>query len=413
MSRTFHSACGERPRRLNADTRQFAWESLHGKYGDEARKSHAIALDDVPGFEALSPQAQYDIAIMKIAREAPLRICAHERVSGAATLGLAIQHAVPVTYKGRNVFSSVSHLTLDFQTVVFKGVDFLDARINSRLAESGLPEMRRVQLEGMKNVIRAMRVWHARYLDALKDNRPENFRILEKVPFKPAANFREGVQSIWFTFAFTRLCGNWPGIGRIDEMLGGLLKHDLAAGAITLDEARETLASMFIKGCEWVRSNPVRDTGDAQHYQNIVLAGINRDGVEITNEVTHLVLDVVEELGISDFPITLRISRNTPDSLLTHAAEVMRHGGGVVALYNEPLILEALELAGYDRIEARDFANDGCWEVQIPGKTCFGYFPFDGLGLLLNDTLRISGWSARFVTLCDEWQRMVIERLER
>ena len=67
-----------------------------------------------------------------------------------------------------------------------------------------------------------------------------------------------------------------------------------------------------------------------------------------------------------------------------------------------------------DFLDARiNFANDGCWEVQIPGKTCFGYFPFDGLGLLLNDTLRISGWSARFVTLCDEWQRMVIERLER
>lgn len=27
-----------------------------------------------------------------------------------------------------------------------------------------------------------------------------------------------------------------------------------------------------------------------------------------------------------------------------------------------------------------------------------------------NLAVRISGWSARFVTLCDEWQQMIIER---
>ena len=33
-----------------------------------------------------------------------------------------------------------------------------------------------------------------------------------------------------------------------------------------------------------------------------------------------------------------------------------------------------------------NFANDGCWEIIIPGKTCFGYQPFDAL-LLLQETL--------------------------
>ena len=27
--------------------------------------------------------------------------------------------------------------------------------------------------------------------------------------------------------------------------------------------------------------------------------------------------------------------------------------------------------------------------------------------------VRVSGWSARFVTLCDEWQQMIIERSEQ
>ena len=40
-------------------------------------------------------------------------------------------------------------------------------------------------------------------------------------------------------------------------------------------------------------------------------------------------------------------------------------------------------------MEALRFANDGCWEVQIPGKTCFSYVPFDALAIFLHDTLRV------------------------
>jgi len=61
---------------------------------------------------------------------------------------------------------------------------------------------------------------------------------------------------------------------------------------------------------------------------------------------------------------------------------VMRHGGGIVALYNEPLVLRSLMQEGYSIGEARHFANDGCWEIQIPGKTNFSYSPFDGLQIL-------------------------------
>ncbi|MBQ4113594.1 MAG: hypothetical protein IJD38_12435, partial [Clostridia bacterium] len=89
-----------------------------------------------------------------------------------------------------------------------------------------------------------------------------------------------------------------------------------------------------------------------------------------------------------DFPATVRVSGRTEERLLRRVAEVMRHGGGVLAIYNEDLILEALTGYGYSLTEARQFANDGCWEVQIPGKTNFIYCPFDGLAILQKNTLR-------------------------
>jgi pyruvate-formate lyase len=86
---------------------------------------------------------------------------------------------------------------------------------------------------------------------------------------------------MWFTFAFVRLCGGWPGFGRIDWLLGDYLEKDLAQGILTADEAREILAHFFIKGCEWI-TGLQNGSGDAQHYQNILLAGIDAEGKEVS-----------------------------------------------------------------------------------------------------------------------------------
>ena len=377
-----------RPIRLSKSTRQFAHDSLDHKYGLDTRKTLGVCLDGLANFEQMTPLEQYDTAIERIAREAPIRICKDEKISGAATLGLAIGHYVPATYREKPIYSSVSHLTVDFETVVRHGI--LHIRKNAeRSLERYRGTEREAFLQSCLHCLDAFDVWHRRYLDALREMPAyeSNYKNLQRVPQKPAANFYEAVQSIWFTFAFLRLCGNWPGIGRIDYLLGDYLKKDLANGTLTLDEAREILAHFFIKGCEWV-SGGNYGSGDAQHYQNILLCGVDENGEEVTNEVTFLVLDILEELGISDFPTSVRLNRNTDEKLLRRVAEVMRYGGGILAVYNEDLVIEALVRDGYDLREARKFANDGCWEVQIPGKTFFTYFPFDSLQTFQKKTLQ-------------------------
>lgn len=383
-----------RPVRLSEKTRQFAYDSLNHKYGIETRKNSAVSLDeiDIKEYEKTPPLLRYDLAILKIAKEAPIRICEGERISGAATLGLAIDHQVPATYGGVKIFRSVSHLTVDFETVVKKGINHI-----RRQAEISLKRHRGSEkepfLKSCMHCLNCFDIWHKRYLDALSD-RPEyrvNYENLKRVPMEPAETFYEAVQSIWFTFAFLRLCGNWPGIGRIDLLLGDYLKNDLQKGILTLDEAREILAHFFIKGCEWIVGGEYVGGGDAQHYQNILLSGVDENGNDVTNEVTYLVLDILEELGISDFPTTVRLNKNTDEKLLLRVAEVMRYGGGILAVYNEDKVIEAMKKDGYSHAEASRFANDGCWEVQVPGKTFFMYLPFDSLHVLQKNTLNDYG----------------------
>lgn len=387
----FFAVNGKRPERLSEETRTFAFESLNHKYGQDTLKKDAVVMDDVEDFDKISDIEKYDAAIARIVKEAPVRICKNEKISGAATLGRAIKHNVPALYKGEPLFWSVSHLTIDFKTVLKRGVDGILEDVQEAQKKYKGTEKEAFILSCIKS-IDSMKLWHKRYIDELEKMQgyEDNYNNLKNVPFGPAKSFYEAVQSIWFVFSFVRLCGNWPGIGRIDYLLGEYLEKDLSEGVLTLDEAREILAHFFIKGCEWICGGDYC-SGDAQHYQNIILGGIDENGHSVTNKVTYLVLDVLEELGISDFPTTVRISGDTDKKLLFRVAEVIRLGGGVVAVYNEDLIIKSLVDYGYDLKEARNFANDGCWEVQIPGKTYFTYIPFDALQILQKTTLKNYG----------------------
>lgn len=392
----FYSACGKRPIRLCEATRRFADDSLRHRYGLDTMRTPSIMMDDEPGFEDMTLLEQHDLCILRIVERAPIRICEGERLSGAATLGEAIRHVVPASFRGKAVLSSVSHLTVNFAEVLKIGINGIRRR-----AEAALERYRGTEREpfarSVLNCLDAFDIYHRRYLDALR-GRTEyaaNYQNLLRVPMEPPENFYQAVQSVWFVFSFIRLCGSWPGIGRLDVLLGDYLKHDLANGTLPLDEAREILAHFFIKGCEWVRGGN-RGSGDAQHYQNLVLAGIGDDGKEVTNEVTYLVLDILEELNIGDFPTTVRLNSKTPEELLHRVCEVIRYGGGTIAVYNEELVLKALTDFGYSREEAVRFANDGCWEVQIPGKTNFGYIPFDALQILQHRTLKDYGDGVAF-----------------
>jgi formate C-acetyltransferase len=369
----------ERPQRLRAITHELAQRGLSGEFGRSLVSADwsAPELQDA----SLPASQKYALATMSVAQHAPLRILPGELIVGSATLREAADHRTPLLG-----IDSTSHTTIGFEKALKTGYRGLRAEINERLSRGGLDEHGVDLLQSMLKTLDAAAVWQNRNIELLgkqmEQVSPEEQKACQtlmdtliRVPENAPGSFREAVQSLWSMYAFQRLMGNWSGIGRIDRMLYPYLKKDLAAGSITLDEAREIIAHFWIKGTEWIGvPNP---TGDAQFYQNVILGGTDRDGKEVTNDVTYLILDVIEELHISDYPVAVRISRHTPEKLFRRIAEVQRFGGGIVAVYNEDVVIEGLIKFGYPEEEAREFTNDGCWEAIIPGKTAFIYWPFD------------------------------------
>ncbi len=384
----FGVASGHRgERRLSAATRRLAARYLAGEMGRSMAQG-AVRLPD--GSAELPIDLRHACAVRCIATQAPLRVLADELLLGASTLREATWHQVP----GLDI-SSTSHTTVGFTDIVRDGLDPLRRRLELHLADPGLDQAGRDFLTSAQTCLEAMAHWHQRNLAELERlrnaARDEDRQRLDgvlaaarQVPEGPAGSFHQALQSLWTQWEFLRLCGDWSGLGRIDRILGPYLEADLASGAITLDAARELLAHFWIKGCGWIGANPVGagGSGDAQFYQNIILGGIAPDGSETENAVTHLVLDVVEELHISDFPIAVRVSPRTSARLWRRIAQVQRRGGGIVSIYNEDLVISALTGFGLPLADARDFTNDGCWEVLVPGRSAFGYSPFDSLALL-------------------------------
>ncbi len=112
----------------------------------------------------------------------------------------------------------------------------------------------------------------------------------------------------------------------MDEYLWPYLREDLEHGRTDMKEAKEQLAHFMIKGCEWINLS-FRGTGDAQHYQNIVLGGIDESGRDISNPVTRMVLEIFAELPISDFPVAVRLNEQTPEWVHELIAQNVAFGG--------------------------------------------------------------------------------------
>ncbi len=382
--------------RLRPETRDLAKRYLTGFYQSRLQQS-GFSISELNLPADTPPEMIHAKITLLNAEKCRLEILPEELLAGTETNLESLWHIIP-GYPSNTEWGapgcSISHVTADFGDAVRLGLSGLEREIRAHIKSAN--EKQCVFYQALLDVITAIRIWTKRYIAAYtelladaeskpyQDNLKRIIRCLQNVPENPPGTFPEAVQSLWIFWEFQRLCGNWSGLGRIDEYLWPYLKHDLETGAITLDEAREYLAHFWIKGTEWCYG--LRQTtshhvgsGDAQNYQNIILSGIDIDGNQIENEITFLVLDIVEELHISDFPVTVRLNQFTSDHLYRRIADVQLLGGGIVSVYNEPVIIQGMVRNGFDEREVRTFTNDGCWEILIPGQTHFTYIPRDVL----------------------------------
>ena len=313
----FLSATGrKRPVRLTEATRAFASESLEQhRYGLDTRKTEAVCLDGTEGFETFGNLEKYDRAVAEIAAKSPVRICPGERISGAATLGAAIGHVVPAKFGGQYVFSSVSHLTIDFRTVLDEGIDGICARANAAL-DRFRGTAREKFSRSCVNCLDSFYTWHRRYIEALEQlpGYEANLANLRQVPLRPARNFYEAVQSQWFIQLFSRIeqkTGTIISNGRMDQYLYPYYKADKDKGVIDEDKAEELLECVWVSMAQYIdlylsKAGGAFNEGYA-HWEAVTIGGQTPDGRDAVNELTYIFLRSKREFPLNYPDLAARI----------------------------------------------------------------------------------------------------------
>ncbi len=233
---------------------------------------------------------------------------------------------------------------------------------------------------------------------------------LRQAPAGPAMTFWQALQSVWLLHMVFHATMNGNAMGRLDQYAWPYLEADLEAGRIDLERAMGLVSCFCLKFNERAKTTDEqrpdtrepeptdpgrrtrhytssqlgtrRDRLDATNHwlQNIVIGGLTPDGADGTNPLSHLILEAYRRNRMTNPLVTVRLHRGAPEPLVRHACETLKDGGGMPALFNDEALVPALERLGIPTPHARDYTNDGCWEVIIPGRT---NFVFQRLSLLL------------------------------
>jgi formate C-acetyltransferase len=210
---------------------------------------------------------------------------------------------------------------------------------------------------------------------ARREELREIARNCAKVPWLPPETFPEALQALWMTHALLMAAESYPGPGvspgRVDQYLYPYYKADLDAGRLTRDQAKEWLE------CWWIKHNYAYDyqgwVGTNQGInssfgQLITLAGMNADGSDASNELTYLMLEVIEEINLLEPKPNIRIHARTPDHLLSRVVEMLSRAQGSPFLINfDENAMEGLRWQGLPEDRLWDYAPVGCLENTLAG----------------------------------------------
>ncbi len=203
------------------------------------------------------------------------------------------------------------------------------------------------------------------------------------VPNEPARDFFEAMQSLWLTHMLVLTDENYPGagvsFGRIDQYLLPYWQESVKNG-MSREFGKEILK------CFWIHCNFAYDamiqTGNqgitAGYGQLFNISGMGKDGADMTNELTYVFLEVIDEMSpILEPKPNVRLHENSPNELLDKVVDMIASSQGAPFLLNfdERSMAGLLEEAKRAHAQAYinedtvfDYASVGCLENTMCGN---------------------------------------------
>jgi len=289
---------------------------------------------------------------------------------------------------------------LDFKADIERSLQNLDY-LNDPAAYDKQQELKAMQVCADALIRFARR--HAEKALALAQSEPDPQRkseleqvaeVCTRVPAHAPRNFWEALQYYWFVhLGVTSELNTWDAFdpGRLDQHLYPFYQRGLEDGSLTHEFAAELLQ------CFWIKFNnqpappkvgvTAAESGTYTDFAQINTGGLKPDGADGVNEVTYLLLDVIEEMRLLQPSSSIQVSKKNPDRFIKRAARIIRTGFGQPSIFNADLIVQELVRQGKSLVDARCGGSSGCVEVGAFGKENYNLTGYFNLPKVLEITL--------------------------
>lgn len=252
------------------------------------------------------------------------------------------------------------------------------------------------ELKAMDIAADAIMIYAKRYANKLKGIAQEELNpsrraellqmaeICEKVPAHAPETFWEALQHYWFIHVgVTYETNPWDSFtpGRLDQHLYPFFVRDIEEGRLTRDRARELLQAFWLKFNNQPSVPKVKITAEESFTYNdfskINLGGLRADGWDAVNELSYLILEVLDEMKTLQPNTAVLISDKNPDEFLIKALQVASSGFGEPPFFNYDGVIVKMLRQGKTLEDAREAGVSGCVETGALGKEAYiltGYF---------------------------------------
>ena len=212
----------------------------------------------------------------------------------------------------------------------------------------------------------------------------EMARICNKVPEHAPKSIHEMLQHYWFIhLGVTTELNPWDSFnpGRLDQHLYPVFLKDTQEKGVSREQVYELLQAFWIKFNNHPAPPKVGVTAlESNTYTDFCLintGGVKPDGTDAVNEMSFILLDVIEEMRLLQPSSMVQVSKKNPDAFVKRALKIAKTGFGQPSIFNTDAIVQELLRQGKDIVDARNGGTSGCVETGAFGTECYiltGYF---------------------------------------
>jgi len=287
-----------------------------------------------------------------------------------------------------------SHINPPYEDILAKGFKWYEQKAKDKLKQCSSDQSEKASFyEAVLKTINGMQHWSQNYKNyalklAAKEKDPVRASelkrisdIVGRVPYEPASNFQEALQSVYFTNCFLWLEGSGCAynLGRADRYLSPFYQRDIDSGILTKEQALELIECLWIKmtGIHWLNGAQVAEFSPGYFpFQQVDVGGIGKNLRYYANELSYMFADALINVRTTQPTLCVLWHRDMPWELKAKAVELINAGMGHPSIINyEQLIMMRMNDDPGERWEDLiwDAKPIGCSEPQGEGCRQFGH----------------------------------------